>query len=359
MARLIVLVSFLVVRVRSFLPPSALSFHTEFERSQPWDTSSSCGAARTASLQQITSERFPTVNGSKINGKETTREKVPFVIERVEINREQEFREISEMCIEVFFNSDGYDLDNNGNKKITPWKALQLAYLRNTQYSDLRTRKFFSSRSNAMFVARRVFTIPAYEALNTPSILDPTSIYNADCLRGTTNGDTSGVAFAYGEVLGFVEVTEKPFGLGAKYEGEQLRWSKGKGKGNDSLRPVLTNLSVKEDARKSGVGSKLVEACEDAVVSWKPPYREIVLQVEEDNPSAQRFYEKRGYKTLFADPASRRYDTSGLFLKNVRTTKICMRKGLEFRRARMAYEMVEAEEQSTFLQKLRNAIDFW
>lgn len=43
---------------------------------------------------------------------------------------------------------------------------------------------------------------------------------------------------------------------------------------------------------------------------------------------AQLFYERRGYDVVFADPTSRRYEASGFFVKNVRTTKICMRKKL-------------------------------
>lgn len=44
--------------------------------------------------------------------------------------------------------------------------------------------------------------------------------------------------------------------------------------------------------------------------------------------NAIKFYDRRGYKAVFSDPASRRYETSGLFVRNVRSTKICMRKKL-------------------------------
>ncbi len=54
----------------------------------------------------------------------------------------------------------------------------------------------------------------------------------------------------------------------------------------------------------------------------------MVLEVEEENEVAQSFYEKRGYVALYADPSSRRYDTSGVILRDVRTTKICYRKDL-------------------------------
>ena len=58
----------------------------------------------------------------------------------------------------------------------------------------------------------------------------------------------------------------------------------------------------------------------------------MILQVEEDNPKARQFYERRGYEVIFSDPASRRFDASGFFVKTVRTTKICMRKNLSLQR---------------------------
>jgi len=54
----------------------------------------------------------------------------------------------------------------------------------------------------------------------------------------------------------------------------------------------------------------------------------VILLVDEDNTNAIQFYDRRGYQAVFSDPASRRYETSGLFVRNVRSTKICMRKKL-------------------------------
>jgi hypothetical protein len=50
----------------------------------------------------------------------------------------------------------------------------------------------------------------------------------------------------------------------------------------------------------------------------------MVLQVEEDNTDAIRFYKKRGWQFVYADPTCRRYDTSGFFLKESRITKYAM-----------------------------------
>ena len=92
-----------------------------------------------------------------------------------------------------------------------------------------------------------------------------------------------------------------------------------------NIRPVLTNLAVAKHARKGGVGSKLVDCCEDHIRNvWK--MNEIVLEVEDYNESALKFYTKRGFKVLYSDPASRRYDLSGLFPEKVRCRRDILRK---------------------------------
>jgi GNAT superfamily N-acetyltransferase len=125
--------------------------------------------------------------------------------------------------------------------------------------------------------------------------------------------------YVRGDVLGFVEITERPYGLGVPYDG-----SREKRKRSKILRPVLTNLSVKTEARSSGIGSKLLKACERAVVQWK--FSEIVLEVEFDNEKALEWYKKRGYEEVFTDPSCRRFSTKGFFLTKERCAKICMRK---------------------------------
>eukprot|EP00978_Attheya_sp_CCMP212_P018417 scaffold50392_cov52-Attheya_sp.AAC.3 len=194
------------------------------------------------------------------------------------------------------------------------------------KYSDLRSRKFFSGAQNDMFVARRVVAVSASSALilSSPPIVDMSIIYNREGLPKRPQDND--LEFIRGDVIGFCEVSERPFGLGKNFDeqsddgGYRVR--------KRPIRPLLTNLSVRPDVRKSGLGSQLVRVCEDAVLQWDPAYDEIVLQVEEDNPLALQFYEKRGYASLFADPSCRRFDTSGIFLQQVRTTKICMRKSL-------------------------------
>lgn len=253
---------------------------------------------------------------------------IPFVIQRIGRGTESEIKELTRMCIDVFFNKqDNVDLDEK-TKRVTPWKAVQLAYLRNYQYGDIMARKSFKKEYKIDFiVARRVY--PASDAANssgsnTYSVEDESQIVNMENLSGSTSGNAEG--FVAGEIIGFGEVAEKPFGLGVRSKPKKGEATiKGP---KDDLRPYLSNLSVVESARKSGVGSCLLDACEQAVLDWDAGYKEIVLQVEEDNESAVEFYKKRGWELVFADPTCRRYDTSGLFLKESRITKYAMIKPL-------------------------------
>lgn len=67
--------------------------------------------------------------------------------------------------------------------------------------------------------------------------------------------------------MGFVEVSETS---GSKY-------GMGSGVPIADTRPVVSNLAVDTQARRSGIGTALMEACEDLVKTWK--FEEIILQV--------------------------------------------------------------------------------
>ena len=98
------------------------------------------------------------------------------------------------------------------------------------------------------------------------------------------------------------------------------------------MRPVITNLAVRADSRKLGLGRQLVQTVCDSIQSWEDcDFKEVVLQVEEDNIGGIRFYERLGFETVFLDPACRRYDTNGLVLRQMPITKIAMRKELSTR----------------------------
>mmetsp|Transcript_11492 Transcript_11492/g.33870 ORF Transcript_11492/g.33870 Transcript_11492/m.33870 type:complete len:374 (-) Transcript_11492:108-1229(-) len=300
--------------------------------------------------------------------------KIAFIVDRIEGRAEELIGSVSDMCIEVFFNKEG---------NLTPWKGLQLAYLRRMQYSDLRFRSLgATSKPGYMFVAREVVPVRSEaEVTEDDLISDENSIQNVDVSNGEIRGWTRG------DVLGFVEITEKRFGLGEEYDGadddtfesqrsgdasnanevcseEKVKLGKTSGLGSDgsTVRPFLSNLSVREDARRSGVGSALVESCEEAVLTWPDKqYTEIVLQVEQDNPSAQLFYEKRGYDVLFADPACRRFDTTGFILRQVPTTKVAMRKDFSKNRANSRNQKATSTtssrfDPSDFFGRLRDAV---
>jgi len=178
----------------------------------------------------------------------------------------KDLESVAQLCIDVFFPP------STGNNN--PVKQFQKRQLMEEQLRDLssRCRKF---DKNAMFKAIDMET---------------------------------------GKIVGFVEVTLLP---GYKY-------GMGEGMTTNDYRPVLSNLAVDSSCRRKGVGQALEDACCKAVRSWG--YSEIVLQVEELNSSARKFYKTLGYNELFVDRAARRYDTSGFFLRNVRTSKICMQK---------------------------------
>lgn len=244
-------------------------------------------------------------------------EALPFIIDKLpQEPQDSVFREITDVCIPAFFN------DGEPGQKIPFWKELQLAYLRNLQHADLKRRRRVNPKSNFMLVARQVHPLSENPdaVRKTPLIMDPSAVYNL--------APRSGEDYVRGKVLGFVEVTKRPYGLGDEQVGfdEKSRINLRKASFY-TKRPVLTNLSVSYQARKSGIGSKLVQACERKVQEdWQ--LNEIVLEVEDDNDSALQFYERRGYKVLFEDTASRRYDTNGLWLRQIRCRRKVMRKML-------------------------------
>ena len=260
---------------------------------------------------------------------------LPFAIDRIERDGADDMKSVSQLCVNVFFNDGngagagagtgaGAGAGAGGRRTgAAPWKEVQLAYLRNLQFGDLKMKFFTRGPQCEMFFAREVVPAPAQGAAKAETV-DVRSVYNAEFLGD--GGGASGREYVLGDVLGFVEVAEKVFRIGERYE------AAGGGGGAEGweadVRPFLSNLSVAERARGSGVGSGLVECCESSIQSWPTQYKDIVLQVEDDNKLARSFYEKRGYVALFADPACRRFDTSGFLLRKVPTTKVAMRKVL-------------------------------
>jgi ribosomal protein S18 acetylase RimI-like enzyme len=292
---------------------------------------------------EATATATPTaVRPPEENGEETT--VVPFMIEELtQAMARDASDDISDLVIEVFFEEEA-ELKEENRGKMTPFKVMQLAYLKNLQNGDVKGKKFLLNRgiNNSMFAARQI--VPDYSGskLKKGEQLDITTknknknkdgellaytTYNTEYLPNDTD------TFKRGPLLGFVDVSEKTFGLASDSKSQVDLVNDDDNSSSPinerTLRPVLTNLSVYKDGRKSGVGSALVDACEDVVMTeWSTTYDEMVLEVEEENGLAQQFYEKRGYVKLYSDPSARRFDTSGIILREVRTAKICYRKGL-------------------------------
>ena len=168
-----------------------------------------------------------------------------------------------------------------------------------------------------MFLAYEVKPATRFAAMTEPLLL-PEQLQTA--FHVPRDGDKD---YVKGVLLGFVEVTQRQYGIGQAGRSGSDSYT---GSNSETpYRPVLTNLAVAPRARKSGIGSKLLEACElHARKEWK--LNEIVLEVEDYNAKALQFYTKRGFQVIFSDPASRRYDVNGFMIKKVRGRREVLRK---------------------------------
>lgn len=59
------------------------------------------------------------------------------------------------------------------------------------------------------------------------------------------------------------------------------------------VRPYLSDLAVADRCRRMGIGTELVQACEEACIEWG--YDHMYLKVREGNVAAEKFYENLGY----------------------------------------------------------------
>jgi len=247
------------------------------------------------------------------------------------------FRTISNLCIDVFFKEL---LDPSGNGNINFVKEWQINYLKTLQAADLRRRRERFSDTNEMFLAYEVKRVTGITAVLTqPLLLDGELLKVCNQERIRDEDDEDDDYYVRGDLLGFVEITQRPYGLGNTLEASPSSSSPssseivstendtlGGGINDIPMRPVLTNLAVLRGARRYGIGSKLVDACEMHVRKrWN--MNEIVLEVEDYNTKGLEFYRRRGFEILFSDPASRRYDiNSSFWLKKVRCRREIMRK---------------------------------
>jgi len=304
-------------------------------------------------------------NNNNNNNAPPSKQSIPFIIQKIGRGKKGEIEEISRMCIDVFFNEqkeqeENAKTTNNGEtkKQTPPWKALQLAYLRNFQEGDILARNAFKKDQLVdLIVARRVYPVDDDVVTNVNNNGDKVEIIEGESQIYNLDENGSGQKYVTGEIIGYSEVSEKNFGLGGKFASADSNDDpkpkpKKKGRSGEKLRPYLGNLSVTEYARRSGVGSRLLDASEECVRDWNiPDHTEIVLQVEEDNPTAIQFYKRRGWEFVFADPTCRRYDTSGFFLKESRITKYAMIKRLDAG----VNGGSDGDDSESFMQKIKNS----
>ena len=64
--------------------------------------------------------------------------------------------------------------------------------------------------------------------------------------------------------------------------------------------PYISNLAVKENYRRQGIGSKLLAKCEQIALDWG--YRETRLHVLDKNNSARELYNQNGYEICRIEP---------------------------------------------------------
>ncbi|KAG7350709.1 acetyltransferase GNAT domain containing protein [Nitzschia inconspicua] len=152
-----------------------------------------------------------------------------------------------------------------------------------------------------------------------------------------------------GNLVGFVEVVHVPYSLGDLDDPDMLT------AGMKPHRAVLRNLVVAKHARNSGIGTRLLEACERHVQNhWQ--MNELVAEVDDlwsesnngsvqepvsstespqttvayTTPSAVSFYEKFGYEVVLSDPESKRYDEeTGEITGQIQCRRDVMRKMFE------------------------------
>lgn len=69
---------------------------------------------------------------------------------------------------------------------------------------------------------------------------------------------------------------------------------------NQPQYPYISNLAVAEDYRRLGIGSRLLNACEQTALDWG--YQEIRLHVLDRNQSAKQLYCHNGYQISQIEP---------------------------------------------------------
>ena len=74
---------------------------------------------------------------------------------------------------------------------------------------------------------------------------------------------------------------------------------------DDTQYPYISNLAVKENYRRQGIGSKILRQCEQIALDWG--YQEIRLHVLNSNDSARQLYDYNGYQICEVESAWKQF----------------------------------------------------
>lgn len=253
-----------------------------------------------------------------------------FVIREANFGDEEEVLEMSRLCTDVFYGDDDAGrFDGGGTKEdvedggslAKAWKGFKRGMMQKAQMLDMTIP---TGTKRSIFIARKV---EKEEGGNN----------NNDNLYRHDNTE--------GEIIGYCEVVEERLDLRPGNNNSSInerRQNERERRRTARLRPVISNLSVRENARRCGVASDLVEACEEAVrSSWRLEspssssssmtrmHNEVFAQVEDGNVAAKKFFGRRGYVEMFADPTCKKVVLDGsLFPREVTLTKVTMSKSI-------------------------------
>jgi len=129
------------------------------------------------------------------------------------------------------------------------------------------------------------------------------------------------------EIIGCCEVIEEQLDIITSPTANITRTERERRK-TARYRPIIENLCVRQNYRRSGVGTALVHACEQAVKLWQG-HDEIFVQIGDDNIQSYRLFLKCGYQFLFADPTCHKVTLDDIFFaREVTVTKSMLRKFL-------------------------------
>lgn len=145
------------------------------------------------------------------------------------------------------------------------------------------------------------------DSVGTSDLFSRLAYFEEGRATGRARGDLLMAQTASGEICGFADLSaslwlpkDRAFRLPA--ESDELQRLASTGRGADGqprqgveLRPYVSNLVVGASRRRSGVGRRLMAACEEEAARWDCAGAGLWLEVTATNAAALRFYRSLGY----------------------------------------------------------------